>query len=275
MKFCTTPKGTRVAYEKETSEVSGLPPMVLLHGFCEDHSVWSPVKSRLKSQSLLLIDLPGFGASELPIKAEMAAYSEAVKAVLDAEGIVLCVLVGHSMGGYVALEFATRCPEQLSGLGLVHSHPFEDTEDRKTARRRGIETLQAGKRDLYVTQLFPNLFPASFLERNPDTLNELISNGKKQSPEGIAAALQAMMTRRDQRQTLSQAKYPVLFLLGALDTLVPPEPGMKAALLPAVVDLHLLPEVAHMAMYERPEETAAILNSFWDFCEPKIVNPKS
>jgi len=275
MKFCTTPKGTRVAYEKETSEVSGLPPMVLLHGFCEDHSVWSPVKSRLKSQSLLLIDLPGFGASELPIKADMAAYSEAVKAVLDAEGIARCVLVGHSMGGYAALEFAARCPEQLSGLGLVHSHPFEDTEDRKTARRRGIETLQAGKRDLYVTQLFPNLFPASFLERNPDTLNELISNGKKQSPEGIAAALQAMLTRRDQQQTLSQAKYPVLFLLGALDTLVPPEPGMKAALLPAVVDLHLLPEVAHMAMYERPEETAAILNSFWDFCESRIVNPKS
>ncbi|MBC7775413.1 MAG: alpha/beta hydrolase [Phycisphaerae bacterium] len=271
MKFCSTPSGTRVAYIYENSAVSenlrASPPLVLLHGFCEDHLVWSPIKSLLKPQLLLVIDLPGFGSSALPAHSDMTAYAEAVLAVLDVENITQCVLVGHSMGGYAALEFGARWPERLAGLGLIHSHPFEDSEERKTARRRGIETLQAGKRDLYVAQLFPNLFAPSFLEQNPDTLNELISNGKKQSPEGIAAALQAMLTRRDHQQTLRGTKCPVLFLLGTLDTLVTPEHGLKAALLPATSDLHLLPNVAHMAMYEYPEETAAILNSFWDFCE--------
>jgi len=271
MKFCNTLHGNRIAYTFKGSEVSenlrALPPLVLLHGFCEDHSVWTPVKSLLNPQSLLLIDLPGFGSSALPTKSDMSEYAEGVKTVLDAEHIDRCVLVGHSMGGYAALEFASYWPERLAGLGLIHSHPFEDSEERKTARRRGIETLQAGKRDLYVAQLFPNLFTTHFIEKNPTTLNELISKGKTQSPEGIAAALQAMLNRRDHQHTLSETKCPVLFLLGTHDTLVPPEQGLKAALLPTVADLHLLSNAAHMAMYECPKESAEILNTFWDFCK--------
>ncbi|MDO8366170.1 MAG: alpha/beta hydrolase [Saprospiraceae bacterium] len=264
MKFCNAPNGARVAYSME-GENHGL-PLVLLHGFCEDHSVWSPIRSLLKSTALILVDLPGFGKSELPAKTDMGAYAEAVLAVLDAERIDRCVMIGHSMGGYAALEFADRWPERLAGLGLFHSHPFEDSEERKNVRRRGIETLQAGKRDLYVAQLFPNLFAPKFLEQHPDLLNELIANGKKQSAEGIAAALQAMLSRRDHQETLSKTKCPVLFLLGEQDSVVPPEKGFKAALLPEVADLHLLSQAAHMAMYECPEETAGISNSFWDFC---------
>lgn len=271
MKFCNTPQGTRVSYAFEpvekASEISeNAFPLVLLHGFCEDRSVWSPLQSLLKPSPKVLIDLPGFGWSDLPHQPDMAAYAGAVRAVLDAEGIARCVLVGHSMGGYAALEFAARWPERLAGLGLFHSQPYEDSEEKKTARQRGIETLQAGKRDLYVTQLFPNLFAPSFLEKNPDTLNALISTGKKQSAEGIIAALQAMLTRRDHAHTLSKISCPTLFLLGEKDTLVPPEQALKAALLPKVADVHLLPEAAHMAMYECPKESAAILNSFWDFC---------
>jgi pimeloyl-ACP methyl ester carboxylesterase len=197
----------------------------------------------------------------------MGTYAEAILAILDAENIPKCVLVGHSMGGYVGLEFASRWPERLAGLGLFHSHPFEDSEERKTARRRGLETLKAGKRDLYVTQLFLNLFAPCFLENDSAMVNELILNGKKQSAEGISAALQAMLTRRDHQHTLASLKdCPVLFLLGAFDLLLPPDQGIKAALIPDVVDLQLLSEAAHMAMYEYPKESAAILNSFWDFC---------
>ncbi len=264
MKFCKTSAGKQVAYNW-VGEKAPM-PLVLLHGFCEDHLVWSPLKTQLK-HPLLWIDLPGFGQSDLPLPADMSTHAAAVMAVLEAENIDQCVLVGHSMGGYVALEFASKWPERLVGLGLFHSHPFVDSEERKTARQRGIETLAAGKRDLYVAQLFPNLFEKSFLEHNADTLNDLIVNGKKQSAAGISAALQAMLTRRDHQETLSQTvQCPVLFLLGKQDTLVPPDQGLKAAMLPLVAEVQLLPEAAHMAMYECPEETAVILNSFWDFC---------
>ncbi len=264
MKYCVTQHGNRVAYAW-AARGTGV-PLVLVHGFCEDHSLWASLQSSLKPTSILLLDLPGFGQSELPHLPDMQSYAEAVKAVLETEQIEQCVLIGHSMGGYAALEFAAQWPEKLAGLGLFHSHPFEDTAERKTARQRGIETLQAGKRDLYVAQLFPNLFAESFLKDHPDVLEALISNGKKQSPLGIIAALQAMLSRRDHQKTLRDITCPVLFLLGQLDTLVPPEQALKAALLPTVSDLHLLPEAAHMAMFESSEETVEILNSFWDFC---------
>lgn len=272
MKFCSSADNRRVAYE--TKGHAGGTPLVLVHGFCEDHSVWAPIQPMLSSSNLLLMDMPGFGQSEPPAKEDMEAYAAAILAVLDAEQIQRCVLVGHSMGGYAALEFAARWPERLAGLGLVHSHPFEDSEERKAARLRGIETLRAGKRDLYVAQLFPNLFAPAFAQEHAGTVNELISNGKKQSAEAIAAALQAMLTRRDHRQTLVEATYPVLFLLGAQDALVPPDLGLKAAMLPQIADVHLLPAVAHMVMFECPTEGASILNAFWGLCHQGALGGK-
>lgn len=270
MKFTSSNNEARVAYKMVGKRDSI--PFVLLHGFCEDHSIWAPVNPFLSKSAVIWIDLPGFGASVLPAEARIKAYAEAVLAVLDEEQISQCVLIGHSMGGYTALEFAANWPERLAGLGLVHSHPFEDNEERKMSRRRGIEMLQAGKRDLYVTQLFPNLFPPNYAAQYPKVLDELIATGKKQSPEGISAGLNAMIHRKNHEGTLSRLKgCPVLFLLGQLDTLVLPEQGIRAAMLPELVELQLLSGVAHMAMYEQPEETAQILNSFWDFCKSSFA----
>jgi pimeloyl-ACP methyl ester carboxylesterase len=265
MKYCNTPGNTRIAYHIR-NEKGGL-PLVLLHGFCEDSSIWKPMLPGLREASVLRIDLPGFGKSELPALSAMTAYADAVLAVLDAENIEKCVLVGHSMGGYAALELAARRPERLAALVLFHSHPFEDNELRKEARRRGIETLQAGKKELYVTQLFPNLFPPEFVAKRPEVLEELIFNGKKQSTEAIIAALQAMLGRRDHQPTLQKIETPVLFLLGKEDTLVPLEQALTASLLPGLASVHVLPEVAHMGMWEAPEQSAQILRDFLRFVE--------
>lgn len=265
MNYCTSPQGTRIAYEIEGGKESL--PLVLLHGFCEDRSVWSTLIPRLKTKHLIFMDLPGFGDSALPIHSDLSEHAEALWAVLEAEDIERCVLVGHSMGGYVALEFAARWPERLAGLGLFHAHPFADHEERKTARLRGIETLQAGKRDLYVAQLFPNLFAPTFLSSHPEVLNDLIANGKNQRSEGIISALKAMMNRPDHQQTLTRIACPVLFLLGTQDTLVPLDQALKAALLPQIAMLEILPMAAHMAMYECPEPAAEILDAFQAFCQ--------
>ena len=108
-----------------------------------------------------------------------------------------CVLVGHSLGGYVALEFAATRRHSLAGLGLFHSHPFPDNEARIAIRKRGIEMLRSGKRDLYVAQLFPNLFAPAFSLKHPDVVNAMIARGKEQPAEGIIAALEAMIWRVD------------------------------------------------------------------------------
>jgi pimeloyl-ACP methyl ester carboxylesterase len=266
MKLVYDANGAAIAY---TQHGYGDCPMVLLHGFCEDSNIWQPILPVLADIPLLCIDLPGFGRSGQPNPPSMEAYSAAVLTVLDQTATERCILVGHSMGGYVALEFASRWPERLAGLGLFHSHPFTDNAERKTARKRGIETVMAGKRDLYVSQLFPNLFTQVFQAQRPDIIQKLIQAGKQQPAEGIINALQAMLERRDHQQTLTEMACPALFILGREDSLIPVEQGILAALLPNICQIQIFSEVGHMGMWEATVNCAETLNYFWHFCTNK------
>ncbi|GAB4500197.1 MAG: alpha/beta hydrolase [Saprospiraceae bacterium] len=264
MKHTLFSNGRRIAYYSNGATDSRL--LVLLHGFCEDSNVWDDFVLFFKNMPVVRVDLPGFGDSNLPLNPGMDVYADAVCAVLNDLSIEKCVLIGHSMGGYTALEFAAKYPERLAGLGLFHSHPFEDSPERKEARHRGIEMLRAGKRDLYVAQLFPGLFAESFGKTNPEVINALINRGKRQSPEAIVAALEGMILRKNHLETLRSISCPTQFIFGAEDTIATPEQGLQAAVLPNIADVHVLPGVGHMGMFEAPEKCAAIVRQFWEFC---------
>lgn len=268
MKNTLLANGHRIVYHGPRDTPKGI-PLVLLHGFCEDSTLWAPVLPRLRGIPVIRIDLPGFGGSAPPLAPEMAVYADVVCAVLNELGIARCVLAGHSMGGYVALEFAAQHPERLAGLGLVHAHPFADTPERRENRRRGIQMVHARKKHLYVAQLFPGLFAPAFAQAHPKTVDALIRNGRRQPVAGIVAALKSMMNRADHTATLGTLPCPALFLLGQQDAIVPPAQALGAAALPRVADVHLLPDVGHMGMFEAPDRTAEILSGFWRFCSAK------
>lgn len=257
--------GRSIAYHSSGPDSSDL-PLVLLHGFCEDASIWEPVLLSLNIPRVVRIDLPGFGDSDLPLIAGMEVYADAVCAVLNELGIGRCVLAGHSMGGYTALEFARHYPERLAGFSLIHSHPYEDSPERIESRRRGIEMLQGGKKDLYVAQLFPGLFAPAFAAAHPDVVAQVIKNGRRQATEGIIAALQGMIDRANHLETLRNSACPVQFILGEQDAIIPPGQALAAAALPELADIRLLPEVGHMGMFEASAETAQAIREFWMLC---------
>lgn len=239
-------------------------PLVLLHGFCEDAGIWDSLKGHWAGLPLVAIDLPGFGNSEPPEVPGMSAYTEAVIAVLERLSLPKALLVGHSLGGYVALEFAAHFPEHLAGLCLFHSHPYEDTLERKEGRRRAIELLRAGKKEAYLKQLYPGLFAPEFIAAHPEILETLMQSGRSYPVEGIVAALTAMMQRREHLDTLRDATFPVQFVLGDQDALIPVEQALKAAVLPATSKIDLLKGVGHMSMFEAPEKAAEAVRGFWE-----------
>ncbi len=241
---------------------AGIAPLVLLHGFCEDSAVWKGILPGLSDLPVIAADLPGFGASDLPSAADISYYAEAVVQALDTLGVTRFYLMGHSLGGYVALEILAGHGDRLAGMGLVHSHPLADGPERLDARQRGMELIRSGRKDLYVSQLFPGLFAPAYARAHPEVVQALTENGCRQSAEGITAALQAMMGRKDHRDTLRNAACPVLFIAGTEDMLIPAEVTWSSALLPATARVEILPGVGHMGMFEAPERVTDAIRVF-------------
>ena len=120
--------------------------VVLLHGYLESMFVWDDFVPLLyKRVRVVTLDLPGHGISEVRGECHSMEYlADVVRDALQALGIACCTLVGHSMGGYVALAFCERHPEMLDGLVLFSSTPNADTEEKRENRRREIAALLNG-----------------------------------------------------------------------------------------------------------------------------------
>jgi pimeloyl-ACP methyl ester carboxylesterase len=246
----------------------GKTPLVLLHGFCEEQSVWREIMPKMTKKRVIFIDLPGFGASTmLPKGAQMTDFADILQQILQQLNVEKVVLVGHSMGGYVALAFAEKFPERLAGLGLFHSHPFEDAPERKGFRQKAIEFIGQNGLEKYCRQLFPALFAPGFSEKNPEPLRNLTEIAAKFDPEGVIRAIDAMINRRDLTSVLQKSACPVLFVLGEKDGLLPTDQLLAQTHLAPIADIHFLKNIGHMGMFEAADETAQIFLNFLDFCK--------
>ena len=237
-------------------------PLVLLHGFCEDSRMWDDFLTLFPRQKVVRIDLPGFGQSALQDDPSIEMMATCVKAVFDHLKIQKCVLIGHSMGGYVSLEFAKKHPAYLLGLGMFHSHPYEDSEEKKEGRNKGIDFIRRNGHIHYIKQVIPALFAFDFSKGYQFEVNKLLYNAAQYTPEGIISALEAMKNRPDNSAVLEQIKCPVLFIIGKEDKAIPIEASLNQTALPMIADIHILPSIGHMGMFEAKRKTAKIVKHF-------------
>ena len=242
------------------------PTVVFLHGFGEDRRMWKEYIQAFTSYQIITIDLPGFGQSEVLSNATIPVMAEVVKTVLDQEAIKQCILIGHSMGGYVTLNFAHHFPNRLLGFGLFHSHPYADTADRKVNRIKSIDFVKEHGVPFYLKQLMPLLFAKGYIKSNPHVLDKMVYYGSQTNKEGIINGLTAMRDRPDQTAVLAQAKVPVLFLIGKKDLAVPIENSLNQTHLPNLSDIHIYEEVGHMGMFENKQATIDAIKGFVDLC---------
>ncbi len=238
------------------------PTLLLLHGFCEDSSMWDNFKIPFLNDYMVICpDLPGFGLSEAKDQISMEIMASCINEILEKEGIEKCCFVGHSMGGYVAMAFAEKYPEKLWGLCLFHSHPFEDTEDKKENRRKTIEFMKRWGSGPFVKELIPKLFNKEFARDNPNLLSSMIAKAEKYPQSGIIAATDAMIERPDRSEIIRHLKCPLLFIVGEFDEAIPADFSKAQQSLRSDAKAFTLP-IAHMGMFEAAAETQQILSSF-------------
>lgn len=235
---------------------------VLLHGFGENKTVWNNVLPMLSGFQLIVPNLPGTGSSQLTEDMSMEGLAEAVRFILQQQKIEKCVLIGHSMGGYITLAFADQYPQLLAGFGLFHSTAYADTQEKIEARRRGIEFIAQYGSAAFLKTSVPNLYAPATKEGRPALLQEHLDAVKDSSEAALTAYYASMIKRPDRTAVLTKATVPVLFVLGAEDKAVPLEDGLALCHLPSFSYIHILKQSGHMGMNEETEKSATILQEF-------------
>jgi pimeloyl-ACP methyl ester carboxylesterase len=252
-------------------------PVVLLHGFGEDSSIWGAQITYLEKKCMLIIPgLPGTGSSEWTSTQDISAHSnavdpsrftidklaDAVHTMLENEHIDRCFMLGHSMGGYITLAFAEKYPEQLLGFGLIHSTAFADSEEKKNVRLRGIEMMHIYGGFAFLKNTIPNLFGDRCKKDNPEIIEQLIQKSASLTTSSLQAYYYAMMQRPDRTAVLQGNPLPILFVLGTEDVAAPLNDVLQQTHLPLISYIHVLEGIGHMGMLESTERINQYIDAF-------------
>jgi len=230
--------------------------LVLLHGFLESLEIWDDFSEELSHEfKVLTIDLPGHGKSEAIAEMHsMELMAEMVKSVLEHLKIQECVMIGHSMGGYVAAAFASKYPEYLRGIGFFHSSVYADSPDAKQNRERMIELVNSDRTG-FIRKFIPDLFAPANRNRLSREIVRLQVAATSISKTSIIAALAGMKERNDHQRTIAVMDVPVLFILGKEDQRIPIDRVMEMVALPKHSEVLILSDVGHMGYMEAKNET--------------------
>lgn len=239
-------------------------PVIFLHGYGESSELWKLFHAHLSTRYRTIApDLPGFGKSPL-FKKEFSLEEVADKVSLWMEeiGVKECIMIGHSMGGYITLAFARKYPEKIRALGLFHSSVFADTPEKKENRLKTVEFIRRNGGSVFMENFVPNLFYEENRARLKDIMQRQVEVGKGISDDTLAAYMTAMAYRADSAGFIRGFDKPVLMIIGENDRSVPLEKSKEQADLLRHPHVHFLEKTGHMGMFERERETLMFVEAF-------------
>jgi pimeloyl-ACP methyl ester carboxylesterase len=226
-------------------------PVVLLHAFPLHSGMWEPQMELFADRVVLAPDLPGFGARE-PGARDLDGFARTALQAMDGVGVDRAVVVGLSMGGYVAFRIHALAPERVAGMVLADTQAGPDdeagrakrTDQARQARKEGVEWMPE--------LLIPALLGETTLARRPEVAERVRGMIRTADPEGVARALEAMRERPDSTTRLGKIRVPVLSIVGEEDTLTPPD--RARAIADGVPDGRMvrIPGAGHLSNLEDP-----------------------
>ncbi len=247
------------------------PAVVLLHGFPESGVLWQEIWPVLTNQFTVIVpDLLGSGQSSIgEAEISMESMALAVDAILVAERIDNAVFAGHSMGGYVALAYAQLFGTKVRGLSLVHSTGYADDEEKKNNRKKAIELIRKGGKEAFIRQMVPALFSPSTKETRPDIVDKQVVSGLELDAASMMAYYRAMMERPDRTGVLKDSTFPVQWILGKDDNLIPFTKGIQQSTLTFVNFVSVYNMCGHMSMLEQSGRLGKDLDDFIAYCDDR------
>ncbi|WP_040279452.1 alpha/beta fold hydrolase [Psychroserpens damuponensis] len=235
--------------------------VILLHGFLENSSMWNDLKPQLsKNNRIICVDLLGHGQTECQGYVHtMGDMANAVLAVVNHLKLKTYTLIGHSMGGYVALALAEKNPNAVQGLCLMNSTFHEDDDELRALRKRANLMVQTNFENM-VRMSFTNLFSSESRRTHKIEVKKVLEQALKTSAQGYVAGQEGMMLREDKFEFYNNLDAKKLIIIGEKD------PVIKGALiLTETKNTSIRCEtlsLGHMSHIENKEELSYILLRF-------------
>lgn len=239
-------------------------PIIFIHGFAEDAGIWKYQVEALSEQNMcIVVELPGCGASAMIQDViTIDALAMLVKDILDQESIRQAIVVGHSMGGYIALAMADLFPEYIEKLVLVHTTAAADDELKIANRRKSIQLIRNNGKEVFLKAMVPNLYATTSLQKIDADIQQHLTSALAISSEVLIAYYEAMINRTDRKHVLTRWNKPVLWIIGKEDQAVRYTDALAQTILSAYAEVILWENIGHTSMYENKISLNEKLQSF-------------
>ncbi len=240
------------------------PPILFVHGFPLDHTVWHYQLENLSSTfHVIAPDLRGFGSNPPAAELSMSLLADDLAALLGAIGVEQPVtFCGLSMGGYIGWEFWRRHPGRLGQLVMCDTRAMADTVEVARGRQLAADRVLQEGVGFLIDSLLPKLFADASLKRRTQRVEQIKQTMLRTSPATVAAALRGMATRQDFSPMLDRLELPALLICGEHDVISPPaEMQLMAASMPRASFVPVK-DAGHMAPVESPEAVSKAIADF-------------
>ncbi len=246
------------------SAAQGQPVLVFLHGIGGGKQGFAAQLAYFAARGYraLAWDMPGYGDSAQITPYDFAGLAQALLRLLDQAGVARAVLVGHSMGGMVAQQAWTLCPERIAALVIAASSPAfgnasGDFQTQFVAQR--LAPLEAGQTMADVADaVIPGMVAPGYQGSGRDLAQRCMA---AVPPASYRAALQALV-HFEQRAALPTITVPTLCLAAEHDRTAPPDVLRRMADKIPGAQFALLPQAGHLLCFEQPEAFNAVIHAF-------------
>lgn len=228
--------------------------IVFLHGYLESSDIWEEIISELEV-NCLCPDLLGHGANKSDQFCTVEEMSDGVFGMLNQRGISNYSVVGHSMGGYVALDLLEHDP-RCQKVVLLNSNFWEDSPEKKQDRLRVVEAVKHNK-NRFIREVIPNLFANP--EEYESVIQGLVSKAEGMSAEAISNASLAMRARPDKTSLVLKKIKDVIIIQGAYDNVMPS--SLMRSMAPKGIALEVL-DCGHMSWCESKDKTVQLIKRY-------------